>query len=32
MSIPAGTYYILLTNVGNQNSKGSFKARWEERP
>ena len=32
IGFPAGTYYILLTNVGNQNSKGSFKARWEERP
>lgn len=28
----AGTYYIVISNIGNQTAKGVFKARWEERP
>lgn len=32
IGMPPGTYYIRLLAVGNQNSTGVFKARWEERP
>ena len=32
IGMPAGTYYITITNIGNQTATGVFKARWEERP
>lgn len=32
IGMPAGTYYIVITNIGNQTATGVFKARWEERP
>lgn len=32
IGMPAGTYYIVISNIGNQTAKGAFKARWEERP
>jgi hypothetical protein len=32
IGMPAGTYYISITNIGNQTAQGVFKARWEERP
>lgn len=32
IGMPAGTYYIVIQNIGNQTATGVFKARWEERP
>jgi hypothetical protein len=32
IGMPAGTYYISISNIGNQTATGVFKARWEERP
>ena len=32
IGMAAGTYYVTITNIGNQTAKGVFKARWEERP
>lgn len=32
IGMPAGTYYIVISNIGNQTARGVFKARWEERP
>ncbi len=32
IGMPPGTYYIVISNVGNQTCRGVFKARWEERP
>lgn len=32
IGMPAGTYYIVISNIGNQTATGVFKARWEERP
>jgi hypothetical protein len=32
IGMPAGTYYIVISNIGNVTAKGVFKARWEERP
>jgi len=29
---PAGTYYIVLENIGGTAANGVFRARWEERP
>lgn len=30
--MPAATYYICITNLGNEAVTGVFRARWEERP
>lgn len=30
--MPAATYYICITNLGNEAVTGVFHARWEERP
>lgn len=30
--MPAATYYICITNLGNEAMTGVFRARWEERP
>lgn len=30
--LPAATYYICITNLGNEAVTGVFRARWEERP
>lgn len=30
--LPAGTYYILVENIGTGVFEGTIKARWEERP
>lgn len=32
VGMAAGTYYMVITNNGNQTATGVFKARWEERP
>ena len=32
IGMPVGTYYIVISNIGNQTATGVFKARWEERP
>lgn len=32
IGMPAGTYYIVISNISNQTATGVFKARWEERP
>jgi hypothetical protein len=32
IGFPAGTYYVVISNIGNQTASGVFKARWEERP
>lgn len=32
IGMPVGTYYIIISNLSNQQAKGVFKARWEERP
>lgn len=30
--MPAATYYVVMTNLGNEAITGVFRARWEERP
>lgn len=32
IGMPPGTYYMRISNIGNQTATGAFKARWEERP
>lgn len=32
VGMPPGTYYIVISNIGNQTATGVFKTRWEERP
>lgn len=31
VGFPAGTYYIVIANTGNNTATGIFRARWEER-
>lgn len=32
VGFPPGTYYVRITNTGNANADGMFKARWTEDP